>query len=47
MLNVRRADLEKVLATLPALKNPTVSRLSDSEMGGGEHDPGRDHRCGT
>lgn len=31
MLNVRRADLEKVLATLPALKNPTVSQLSDSE----------------
>lgn len=31
MLNVRRADLEKVLATLPALKDPTVSQLSDSE----------------
>ncbi len=31
MLNVRRADLEKVLATLPALKNPTISQLSDSE----------------
>jgi ATP phosphoribosyltransferase len=31
MLNVRRADLDKVLATLPALKNPTISQLSDSE----------------
>jgi ATP phosphoribosyltransferase len=31
MLNVRRADLDTVLATLPALKNPTVSQLSDSE----------------
>jgi ATP phosphoribosyltransferase len=31
MLNVRRADLDSVLATLPALKNPTVSQLSDSE----------------
>jgi ATP phosphoribosyltransferase len=31
MLNVRRADLERVLAVLPALKQPTVSNLSDSE----------------
>jgi ATP phosphoribosyltransferase len=31
MLNVRRSDLDKVLATLPALKNPTISQLSDSE----------------
>ena len=29
MLNVRSADLEAVLATLPALKNPTISHLSD------------------
>jgi ATP phosphoribosyltransferase len=31
MLNVLRADLEKVLAALPALKRPTISALSDSE----------------
>lgn len=31
MLNVRRDDLEKVLAVLPALKTPTISGLSDSE----------------
>jgi len=31
MLNVRRADLDRVLATLPALKNPTISQLSDPE----------------
>jgi len=31
MLNVRREDLEKVLAVLPALKNPTISHLSDGE----------------
>lgn len=31
MLNVRREDLPGVLAVLPALKNPTVSPLSDSE----------------
>lgn len=31
MLNVRRADLERVLAVLPALKRPTVSNLSDQE----------------
>jgi len=31
MLNVRRADLEAVLAVLPALKRPTVSNLSDPE----------------
>ena len=30
MLNVRRDDLEKVLAALPALRNPTVAQLSDS-----------------
>jgi ATP phosphoribosyltransferase len=29
MLNVRRDDLKAVLAVLPALKNPTVSQLSD------------------
>lgn len=31
MLNVRRADLSAVLAALPALKNPTISQLSDDE----------------
>jgi len=31
MLNVRRADLQKVLAALPALKKPTVSNLSDAD----------------
>jgi len=31
MLNVRRADLDKVLGVLPALKRPTVSNLSDPE----------------
>jgi ATP phosphoribosyltransferase len=31
MLNVRREDLATVLAVLPALKNPTISTLSDSE----------------
>ncbi len=31
MLNVRREDLEKVLKILPAIKNPTVSPLSDPE----------------
>ena len=29
MLNVRKEDLSAVLAVLPALKNPTVSHLSD------------------
>lgn len=31
ILNVRTSDLDKVLATLPALKNPTISQLSDPE----------------
>ena len=31
MLNVRQADLAKVLGVLPALKKPTVSHLSDEE----------------
>ena len=31
MLNVRRADLAGVLAELPALKNPTISQLSDAD----------------
>lgn len=31
MLNVRREDLKTVLGVLPALKNPTISELSDSE----------------
>jgi len=29
MLNARRDDLAKVLSVLPALKNPTISQLSD------------------
>jgi ATP phosphoribosyltransferase len=31
MLNVRRVDLDNVLAVLPALKRPTVSNLSDPD----------------
>jgi ATP phosphoribosyltransferase len=31
MLNVRRAELDAVLALLPALQRPTISALSDSE----------------
>ena len=31
MLNVRRADLEKVLAQLPSLQRPTISSLSDEQ----------------
>jgi ATP phosphoribosyltransferase len=31
MLNVRREHLEAVLSVLPALKNPTISTLSDPE----------------
>jgi ATP phosphoribosyltransferase len=31
MLNVRRADLERVLGLLPALQRPTISPLSDPE----------------
>jgi ATP phosphoribosyltransferase len=31
MLNVRRADLAKILALLPALQRPTISSLSDDE----------------
>jgi ATP phosphoribosyltransferase len=31
MLNVREADLSKILGVLPALKKPTVSHLSDQE----------------
>jgi ATP phosphoribosyltransferase len=31
MLNVRRVDLDKILAQLPALQRPTVSSLSDPE----------------
>ncbi len=29
MMNVQKSDLPAVLATLPALKNPTISQLSD------------------
>ncbi len=31
MLNVRREDLDAVLAVLPALKKPTIANLSDQE----------------
>ncbi|HZM95479.1 MAG TPA: ATP phosphoribosyltransferase [Vicinamibacterales bacterium] len=31
MLNVRRADLDRVLALLPALQRPTISSLSDND----------------
>jgi ATP phosphoribosyltransferase len=31
MLNVQKADLAAVLSVLPALKNPTISQLSDGE----------------
>jgi len=31
MLNVRREDLSGVLGVLPALKNPTISTLSDAD----------------
>src|SRR5688500_17940992 len=31
MLNVRRTDLDKILALLPALQRPTISSLSDEE----------------
>ena len=31
MLNVRREDLDNVLAVLPALKRPTISHLSDPD----------------
>jgi ATP phosphoribosyltransferase len=31
MLNVRRADLDRILALLPALQRPTISSLSDEE----------------
>lgn len=30
LLNVRREDLDTVLGTLPSLRNPTISQLSDS-----------------
>ena len=31
MLNVRRTDLDKILALLPALQRPTISSLSDEQ----------------
>jgi ATP phosphoribosyltransferase len=31
MLNVQRADLDRILALLPALQRPTISPLSDSD----------------
>ena len=41
MLNVRKEDLARVLAVLPALKSPTISTLSDPRLAGGEY---RDRR---
>ncbi len=38
MLNVRTSDLPTVLALLPALQRPTISPLSDSDVGRGQHD---------
>ena len=37
MLNVRRGDLEGVLAVLPALNQPTVSTAYRRRLGGPEH----------
>ncbi|MBC7927525.1 MAG: ATP phosphoribosyltransferase, partial [Bryobacteraceae bacterium] len=31
MMNVRKSDLDSVVGVLPALKNPTISQLSDPE----------------
>jgi ATP phosphoribosyltransferase len=31
MLNVKKADLDKVLGVLPALNSPTISQLRDEE----------------
>jgi ATP phosphoribosyltransferase len=31
LLNVRKNDLDKVIAALPALRNPTISHLSDPQ----------------
>lgn len=31
MMNVKRADLDRVIGQLPALKNPTISNLADPE----------------
>jgi ATP phosphoribosyltransferase len=31
MLNVRKGNLDQVLGTLPALRNPTIAQLSDSD----------------
>ena len=31
MLNVRRNDLDSILALLPALQRPTISALSDAD----------------
>ena len=31
MMNVQKKDIDSVLSVLPALKNPTISQLSDSE----------------
>lgn len=32
IMNVRKTDLERVIAQLPALKNPTISPLADAEF---------------
>ena len=39
MLNVEKKNLERVLAVLPALKNPTISHAERWRLAGGEHDP--------
>ena len=41
MLNVRRGKSGGGAAALPALKNPTISTLSRSRLGGHQHDRGR------
>ena len=41
MLNVKRDDLDAVLAVLPALNSPTVSQLRRLRMGRGQHHRGR------
>ena len=43
MLNVRRADLDAVLALLPALQRPTISPLSDDDWVARQHDHRRAH----
>ena len=45
MLNVEKANLDAVLAVLPALKNPTISHSERRRLAGGEHDSRRVHRA--